>query len=143
MSGHTTPAWEHFEHGADIGIRGYGVSLAQAFEQAALALTAVITDLDRVVCRQTLELECRAGDLEVLLVDFLNTLIYEMSVRKMLFSRIEVTCIEGGLRASVCGERIDVARHQPAVEIKGATYTELRVGRDEQGLWSAQCIVDV
>src|SRR5512139_3851745 len=36
--------WEHFEHGADIGVRGFGASVAEAFEQAALALTAVIAD---------------------------------------------------------------------------------------------------
>jgi SHS2 domain-containing protein len=38
---------------------------------------------------------------------------------------------------------VDVARHQPAVEIKGATYTELKVGRTDNGLWFAQCVVDV
>ena len=139
----TIPAWEHFEHGADIGVRGVGASMAQAFEQAALALTSVVTDLDQVVCRNTLELECEAEDPEVLLVDFLNAVIYEMSIRKMLFSRFSVVCSEQGVRASICGEHVDVERHQPAVEIKGATYTELKVACDEQGVWLAQCIVDV
>lgn len=40
-----TARWEHFPHQADIGVRGMGATLAQAFEQAALALTAVIVDL--------------------------------------------------------------------------------------------------
>ena len=41
------------------------------------------------------------------------------------------------------GEAIDRARHEPAVEPKGATYTELKVMQQEDGRWCAQCIVDV
>jgi SHS2 domain-containing protein len=49
---HPTPArWEHYEHDADIGVRGYGATRAQAFEQAALALTAVVTDPTLIVIR--------------------------------------------------------------------------------------------
>jgi len=36
-----------------------------------------------------------------------------------------------------------VARHQPTVEVKGATYTELKVAQDALGQWVAQCVVDV
>ena len=41
--------WEHFPHDADIGVRGIGASKEEAFEQAALALTAVLTDPRTVV----------------------------------------------------------------------------------------------
>lgn len=143
MSGGVPLRWEHFEHGADIGIRGFGATMAQAFEQAALAMTAVITELDKVACRETFELDCQAEDAEVLFVDFLNALIYEMALRKMLFAEVRVVGRDHGLRVTVCGEQVDVGRHQPAVEIKGATYTELHVGQDKQGVWMAQCIVDV
>ncbi len=61
----------------------------------------------------------------------------------MLFSRFEVTLEEHRLHATAWGEAVDVSKHQPAVEIKGATYTELKVGRDESGQWLAQCVVDV
>ena len=43
------PHWEHFEHEADIGIRGIAPTLEQAFEQAAIAMTAVMTDPARVL----------------------------------------------------------------------------------------------
>ena len=36
--------WEHFPHDADVGVRGFGATAAEAFEQAALALTAVVTN---------------------------------------------------------------------------------------------------
>jgi tRNA nucleotidyltransferase (CCA-adding enzyme) len=80
----------------------------------------------------------------LLLVDWLNALVFEMATRRMLFSRFRVVLREGGkLDAIAWGEPLEVARHQPAAEVKGATYTALGVKRDAQGLWCAQCVVDV
>jgi len=138
MSAH----WEHFPHGADMGVRGVGATKAQAFEQAALALTAVVTDLQTIEAQQPIEVECEAPDDELLLADWLNSVIYEMSARKMLFSRFSVQLDGRHLRGHAWGETVDVARHHPAVEIKGATYTSLRVAR-ENGEWVAQTVVDV
>jgi len=137
-----TPHWEHFEHQADMGVRGFGNSPEQAFEQAALAMSAIITDLSLIEPRQEVTISCRENDQELLLCDWLNALIYEMSTRKMLFGRFQVNIDNGQLSASAWGETTDVIRHQPAVEIKGATYTELAVKKlPEQ--WVAQCVVDV
>lgn len=135
--------WAHFEHGADIGVRGFGPTLATAFEQAACALTAVVTDLERVVAKELIQLACSAPDDELLLSDWLNALIYEMATRNMLFSRFEVNIEDHHLSAKAWGETVDVARHRPAVEIKGATYTALSVKQEEDGRWIAQCVVDV
>jgi len=139
----TTASWEHFPHQADIGVRGFGATLGQAFEQAALALPAVITDPASVAPREMIRLSCEAPDAELLLVDWLNTLIYEMATRNMLFSRFEVQLDVNRLTAQAWGETIDVARHRPAVEVKGATYTALKVAQQQDGSWLAQCIVDV
>lgn len=135
--------WEHFPHQADIGVRGIGSTKEKAFEAAGLAVTAVITDLASVSPMQAVQIACEAPDEELLLVDWLNALVYEMATRKMLFSRFTVHLNDHSLHATAWGEPIEVARHQPAVEVKGATYTELSVKRDEQGRWIAQCVVDV
>lgn len=138
----TAARWEHFPHEADMGVRGIGTSKAEAFEQAALAMTAVITEPAGVAAREAVAIRCEAPDDELLLVDWLNALIYEMATRGLLFGRFQVTLTDGALDGTAWGERADVARHRPAVEIKGATYTALRVAR-ENGEWIAQCIVDV
>jgi tRNA nucleotidyltransferase (CCA-adding enzyme) len=135
--------WEHFQHMADIGLHGWGASEAEAFEQAALALTAVVTELGKVRQEAAVEVACFAPDPELLLVDWLNAWVYEMSTRKMLFSRFHVSLQEGGLRGTGWGEAVDPVRHQPAVEVKGATYTALQVGQEADGLWHARCVVDV
>jgi len=135
--------WEHFPHGADMGVRGVGATREQAFEQAALAMTAVITDPAKVAAGETVEIACQALDDELLFVDWLNALIYEMATRKLLFSRFEVHIKEHVLSARAWGEPLNPEKHQPAVEIKGATYTALRVAREANGEWMAQCVVDV
>ena len=136
------PRWEHFSHEADIGVRGLGKTPAEAFEAAALAMTAVVTDPERVQPLQVVEIGCEAPDLELLLVDWLNALIYEMSTRRMLFSRFHVELKGSRLLGRAWGEPVDRQRHQPVVEIKGATYTGLEVVQ-RNGLWMAQCVVDV
>jgi tRNA nucleotidyltransferase (CCA-adding enzyme) len=135
--------WEHFAHDADIGVRGVGASKEVAFEQAALALTAVVTDPQALEPQEKVEIACEDPDDELLLVDWLNALVYEMATRKLLFSRFEVRLNGHRLEARVWGEKIDVARHQPAVEVKGATLTCLHVGQEPGGAWVAQCVVDV
>jgi len=135
--------WEHFAHGADIGVRGVGATRAAAFEQAALALTAVLTDPAGVAARERVAIRCEAPDDETLLVDWLNALVYEMATRHMLFGRYAVTLDGHSLSAEAWGEGIDLGRHRPAVEVKGATYTALGVTRRADGNWVAQCVVDV
>lgn len=137
------PHWEHFEHRADIGLRGVGATREEAFEQVALALTAVITPLAGVKAHERIELTCEGADDGLLLVAWLNTLVYEMAVRRMFFSRYRVTLDGERLQASAWGEPISVVRHRPAVEVKGATFTELRVAPCEGGGWLAQTVVDV
>jgi len=134
--------WEHFPHDADIGVRGYGATAAEALEQAALALTSVVTHA-KVEPEVPVEVKCEAPDLELLLVEWLNAIIYEIAVRRMLFGRFAVKIDGTRLEGTLWGEPVDVARHAPACEPKGATYTSLRVGADENGLWSAACVVDV
>jgi tRNA nucleotidyltransferase (CCA-adding enzyme) len=137
------PHWGHFAHEADMGVRGVGATPAEAFEQAALALTAVVTDPITVTLSELIEITCEAPDQELLFVDWLNALVYEMATRNMLFGRFEVGINGLRLHGKAWGEKVDVARHQPAVEIKGATYTALRVSLDENQNWVAQCVVDV
>ena len=136
-------AWEHFSHQADMGIRGRGASKEEAFEQAAMALTAVITDLDKVEPRMSITVQREDTDDELLFAEWINALVYEMATRKMLFSRFRVVVSRHSLIGEAWGEPVDVAKHQPAVEVKGATYTDLRVLQESDGKWIAQCVVDV
>jgi SHS2 domain-containing protein len=135
--------WEHFPHDADVGMHGVGGTPAEAFEQAALALTAVVSDPAEIRELESITFECSAPDLELLLIDWLNAVIYEMAVQGLLFARYQVTVEGDHLHGKAWGEKVDPRRHRPAVEPKGATYTALSVNQDADGLWHARCVVDV
>jgi SHS2 domain-containing protein len=135
--------WEHFAHGADIGVRGIGTSKAEAFAQAAVALTGVVTDPQQVRADVGVHIACDAPEDELLFVDWLNAVVYEMATRRMLFRTYDVAIDGHHLTATAWGEAVDRERHEPAVEIKGATYTALRLARLDDGRWLAQCVVDV
>ena len=137
-----TQSWEHFPHGADVGVRGRGATIAEAFEQAALALMAASVEPGTVAARECVEIECTAPDTELLLVDWLNAIIYEMATRKILFARFEVAIDGNTLRGKAWGEAVD-PRHDLIVEVKGATLTGLHVAREPDDTWLAQCVVDV
>lgn len=135
--------WEHFPHGADIGVRGFGPTKAAAFEQAAIAMMAVMTDPARIAGDEAIEIAAEAPNAEILLVDWLNALVFEMATRRMIFGSFDVVIIGNHLEATARGEVVSRERHAPAVEIKGATLTELCVAEDTPGSWRAQCVVDV
>jgi tRNA nucleotidyltransferase (CCA-adding enzyme) len=141
--GRPEQGWQHFEHVADVGVRGFGPSLERAFEQAALALTAVVTDPETVRPRDSVTVNCEAPNHEILLADWLNAIVFEMATRGMLFARFEVHIEDHRLRGMASGEQVDASRHCPAAEVKGATLSELEVRQDSDGQWVAQCILDV
>ncbi|MCW8384741.1 archease [Fluoribacter dumoffii] len=134
--------WEHFFHESDIGVRGFGATLSEAFAMGALALTNVITRAQLVHPHKKIHISCEAPNQEILFVDWLNAIIYNMAIHNMLFSEFDVTIKGLKLTAIIAGEPVDIHRHQPAVEVKGATFTELKVNQGDK-LWVAQCVVDV
>jgi len=135
--------WEHFPHDADVGVRGFGATPGEACEQAALAMMAAILDPATVRLEQAIDIALEAPCLDLLLVDWLNALIYEMAARRMVFGAFQANIDDACLKGRALGENVSRARHAPVVEVKGATYTELAFVEDRPGLWRAQCVIDV
>jgi tRNA nucleotidyltransferase (CCA-adding enzyme) len=136
-----TTRWEHYERGADTGVRGFGATKAEAFEQAGLALIAVVADLRTIGEFERVSLDCEAADDELLLAAWLNALVYQMAARRLLFRRFNVVIDGTRLHAQAWGEPIDAERHKPAFEVKGATPATSRVARHAEG-WVAQTLLD-
>lgn len=143
-----TSDFEHFEHGADVGVRGKGSTPEEAFEGAAQALFHLLAE-DPSAIREDREerFECSAGGLEDLFVAYLNELISRADTYGLVFGRFAVRIEDAGprglrLSGRAWGEPLDPVRHESTVLPKGATYTALRVER-QNGRWVAQCVVDV
>jgi len=134
--------YELIDHTADVGIRAWGESLADVFAQAALGMFSFISDLESVQERESREVVVEGADREVLLVAWLNELVYLFGVEGLLFRRFDVLEMEDTrIRARCHGERLDQARHSVTAEVKSATYHMLEVKRND--LWHARVILDI
>ena len=134
--------YETFEHEADIGIRGFGATVEESFENAAKALYSVMVTVEDVLPKEKRTLSVSAPDQELLLVEWLNALLALSDIERMVFSKFRVTIDGVSLTGDAWGERLDRVRHAPKVEAKGATLHLLNV-RKEAGRFIAQCVVDV
>ncbi|MCD6434572.1 MAG: archease [Candidatus Diapherotrites archaeon] len=137
--------FELFEHEADIGIRGFGRSMEEAFRNAAKAMFSVMVDLEDVQTVEQRTIKVSAADAEALLVEFLNSLLSIASMENMLFSEFKVKIEKNSEYVLECvakGEKINLKRHRPKIEVKAATYSQLAVSK-RNNRWVAQCIVDV
>lgn len=134
--------YETFEHEADIGIRGWGKSIEEAFETTALALYSVIVNIEKVQPKEKKSISVSAPDQELLLVEWLNALLSLSDIERLVFSKFEVKISGMRLTGTAWGETLDRTRHEPGVEVKGATYHMLSVNQKD-GIYTAQCVVDV
>ncbi len=134
--------YETFEHEADIGIRGFGDSMEEAFENVARALYSVMVNVNKVTPKDKKVITIAAADRELLLIEWLNALLSVSDIDRMVFSKFEVKIIGASLTGVAWGEALDRDRHEAHVEVKGATFHMLSV-REQDGRFVAQCVVDV
>ena len=144
MAGYTL-----LDHTADMGIAATGDDLPAAFANAAQGMFAWMIDLDAVEEREEQTVEATGRDVEALLVDFLNELLFLFETRGLLFKRLEVRdLVAPGEKADPhrlvavgFGERLDPRRHQLRGSIKSATYHMLQV-REGPAESSVRVILD-
>ena len=140
------PSYELFETTADVGVRGYGSTLEEAFANAAKAMFSVMTDLSRVRPEREVVVEVEAEDEEALLVEWLNELLARSGIEKMLFCefKVKVERLDGllKLKALAYGEPVDPSRHDLRTEVKAATYAMIKVGRVDDK-YVAQLLLDI
>ena len=149
-----SPIAENFEHKADIGVRGKGSTLEDAFVGGAMSMMGIMFDLTGVRAHRAVEVTCDADDLDALFVEWLNAILSKRDLEAMVFCRFEAEIgTMGGdekeaseklLTGKAWGESYDPKRHEAKLEVKAATYSQLKTYQEEgTGLWVAQCIVDV
>lgn len=131
----------YFEHDADIGVVGRGASLEEAFESAAAATFAIMTDPAAVHPAETVRFEFEEADRELALVRWLNLLLAHSHERGLAFGRFWLERNGVIWRGGASGERWRPELER-GVEVKGATLTMLEV-KETAGGWEARCVVDV
>lgn len=135
-----------FDHTADVGLELSAPTLPALFEEAALALSAVLCRSGRVEPRRHVSVSLTAPSLEQLLVDWLAELLGRFDVELWVTGGVEVTVDRGdeccSLQALVAGEPLDLRGHPGALPVKGITYHRLSVLQTADG-WCATIVLDV
>ncbi len=135
--------FEFLEHTADVVVKAYGDTLAEAFVAAGEAMFALITDLSKVEPKQELVIEVESTDHEGLLVQFLSELIIIHEVNGMVFREFTVTFRgDDHLSAVGLGEPFDATRHESGLHVKAASYHMLEIVEEKDGAW-VQVLFDV
>ena len=133
--------YSYFDHDADIGIIGRGTSLEESFESAALAMFAIMADVEVLHGHELVEVTFNEEDNEYALIEWLNTLLALAHMKHLVLGRFELHKEGNFWRGKAWGDkwRKDLER---GTEVKGATLTMLSVQKKEDH-WEAQCVVDV
>jgi len=115
------------DHTADIGVKASANTLEEAFSYAAQAMFDIITDNSLIEAQQSITLDIKSSDLEQLLVDFLDELLYLFSAENLVFCKFDLHIKENHLTGTAQGEPYDTSKHNIGVEIKAVTYHMLEV----------------
>jgi len=138
-----TPEFEILEHPADIGFRVRGQTLAQLFENAAVAMLSIAVELDNVCAAEQFLLSASGPDAEALLVNWLNEVLFWTDARGIVFREFRVQEIEPIHVSGIgWGEARDPARHRAKLIIKAVTYHQLKLEHTKQG-WLAEVFLDI
>lgn len=121
--------YELIDHTADVGIKAYGKTLSEAFQNAAKGMFDIITDSSEIENVGQYDINLSADDLEQLLVDWLSELLYLHSANNLVFGFFKVDLDEKNkkLTAKVFGEKLNMSKHKAGAEIKAVTYHMLEV----------------
>ncbi len=131
---------------ADVAFEATGESLEEAFASAAEAtLNVMIEEPERIERSETVDVELENDDLEMLLFDFLNELVYYKDSRKLLLRVDELKIEDGGrfrLRARLSGETLDPLKHPLGADVKAVTLHRFSLLRSGEG-WKATAVLDI
>lgn len=137
--------FELLDHEADIGIRGWGTTVEEAFENGARAMFSVMVNLEKVNPQIEIIVEAAAEDLDSLFIEWLNELLAQRDISEMVFSEFSVMIKDvNGLTLSgkAKGELLHQEKHEIRTEVKAATYFGLKSGKKGEEYFF-QCVLDI
>ena len=135
--------FEIMDISGDVGIRAYGASMSEAYENAGAGMYSLITDISSVDERENVEFELSGDSPEGVLAAYLNELIFLFDTNGLIGKRVEVPDLSGSsIRVIVHGEEFDAGRHERRLLIKAATYHNIKVERADS-LWEVEVVFDI
>lgn len=136
-------AFDVLDVSGDVGIMAYGKNLEDAFRNAAIGMYSLITDLDAIEEKRSIDISVESHSMEGLLVSWLNDLIFHFDAYGFIGKRIDIQEMgDNKIKTMVTGEDFDAERHEGKLLIKAATYHQLKVEK-KGDVWEIDVIFDV
>jgi SHS2 domain-containing protein len=138
--------FEILDISGDVGIRAYGKSCEEAFANTGIGMYNLITDIEKIAEKQTIDIEARSDSLEGLLVSYLNELIFQFDTYGFIGKRIEIVTFSNQpsafIKVKVYGEEFDPNRHERRLLVKAATYHNIKV-ENVNNNWEVEVVFDI
>ncbi len=140
--------YKFFDHTADVLFVAKGDTLAEVFTQCGLATEETMVDLEGVEPVEQTKILCEEMKLDRLLFDFLDELIFFKDYKQLIFCKFDISIEQRGnkhyLSCIAWGEKLNLARHDPKVDVKAVTMHEFKLEySEEKKQWKAQVILDI
>ncbi|UCF04866.1 MAG: archease [bacterium] len=139
---------ETLDHTADMGLRGWGPGIPEAFEEIALAMFELIAEPGYEAGTYETSIRCQGRDLDELLVEFLNTLLAQADIDDVVYRSVNISGVKHGgetweMDAVAFGTPRELAKEYLRAEVKAATYCGVLVEETDTGMWETRCVVDL
>ena len=133
--------YEFLEHTSEIKFKAYGRILNEVFENAILAISDFITKGQKIKARRVKEIVVTGQDIESLLYNFLDEIVYLLDAEKFVVKKGEVFVRGNNIKATLYGD--DAFLYSGLENVKAPTYSEMFVKKTDEGVWEIQAVLDV
>ena len=160
------PFHKFLDHTADVFFVAKAATLPELFNECALAVEETMVDLTKVKPQKKIKILGEDTKIEGLLFDFLDELLFYKDAKQLIFSKFDIqieikkrkevkeeikeikkeeknkTEEKYELTCSAYGEKLDMIRHEPRVDVKAITMHEFSVEKVPEG-WKAKVLIDI
>jgi len=132
--------YKFLEHRADAKFQAFGKTLEEAFSNAALAMTSVMTDPIKIKSKIKHKISVKGEDKKSLLYNFLEQSLILLDTKKFLLHKIRnIKIKDNKLTAELIGDNFN-NQYKIKINIKAVTYNDMFI---KEKPYIIQVVVDI
>lgn len=116
--------YKFLEHKADAKFQAFGKTLNQAFENAAIAMTSILTE-DKIKPKITKQIQVKGTDKKNLLLNFLEEILFLIDTEQFILADAKVNIKNLILTATLKGDKLQ--NYETKSDIKAITYNQMKI----------------
>jgi SHS2 domain-containing protein len=136
--------YNYLPHTADVKFESFGITMRDCFRNAGIAMCNAMYNIQTIEAKKTIKIELKAESAEQLLHKFLEEILYQIDVERMLFREFLISIDEKkfSLVCEMVGEAINPEKHTIKSLVKAVSWHQFELAKQGRE-WKATVIVDV